>query len=228
MPGAILLLVVFGFIALLLGFSRWLARRHWAAAGNVAVAITLFAIAHVAWPAVMHLRTYEALPPRDTMVAQVSCERTGPRAFRLTLTRLPAGQMQVFEMTGDQWRLEARTLVWKDRAAQVGLPASYRFEQLSMRRLGATPPPDVRPESLPELPLAYALSDADEAGEDVWSQARTGDRWASQVDPRRVYGPWRPLADGARFDVWMKRPPGSADARLEALPANEAAAKALR
>lgn len=228
MPGAILLLVVFGFIALLLGFSRWLARRHWAAAGNVAVAILLFAIAHVAWPAVMHLRTYEALLPRDAMVAQVSCERTGPRTFRLTLTRLPAGRMQVFEMTGDQWRLEARTLVWKDRAAQIGLPASYRFERLSSRRLDATRSSGVPAEQPPELPASHALSDADEAGEDVWSQARTGRRWASQVDPRRVYGPWRPLANGARFDVWMERPSGSIDAQLQALPANEAAAKALR
>ena len=228
MLGALVLLVFFGIVALLLGFSRWLARRPWAAAGNVALAIFLFAIAHAYWPAVLHLRTYGRLATQDTMVAQVYVERTGPREFRLTLTRLPGGRMQVYEMNGDQWRLEARTLVWKGRAARAGVPSSYRFERLSGRFLHSERPADAAPEdTLAASPSGYSLSDPEETGEDVWSQARTGVRWTDQVEPGRVYGPWRPLADGARFDVWLKAAPGDATARLDARPANEAGAKAM-
>jgi hypothetical protein len=225
MHGVILLLVVFGLVALLLAFSRWLARRPWAAAGNVAIGLALFAIAHAYWPAVTNLRTYERLPTTNTLVAQVHCERTGPRAFRVTVTRLPDGRMQVYEMTGDEWRLEARTLIWQGRAERLGLPSSYRFERLSARYLHADRPVGEASETLPTPPTSYGLADADEIGEDVWSQARTGQRWSGQVEPGRVYGPWRPLADGARFDVWMSRPPGLPNARLDATAANEAGAK---
>jgi hypothetical protein len=78
MHGALVLLVAFGCIALLLGFSRWLAHRHWAATGNVAIGLVLFVIANAYWPATANLRSYERLRERPTLVAQLHCERTGP------------------------------------------------------------------------------------------------------------------------------------------------------
>lgn len=237
MLGVIALCVAFGLLALLLSLSRWLARRPWAAAGNLAVAVVLLLVAHVLWPPVLHLQTYESLRPR-ALVAQVHCERTGPSAYRVTLTRLPAGHMQVFEMSGDEWRLDVRTLVWTGQAAQLGLPDSYRLDRLSGRYLRtelaaeAAPTPAAAPAAEPAptllVPASYALSDAEEAGEDIWAQARTDSGWKDYVDARHAYGPWRPLADGARYDVAMTRAPGQAEAVLEARPANEAAAKAMR
>lgn len=226
MLAALYLIVLFGCIALLVGFSRWLAHRPWAAAGNVALALVLFAIAHAYWPAVLHLRTYEPLPA-NALVAQVYCERTGPQAWRVTLTRLPGGRMQVYELSGDQWRIDARTLVWKGRAAAFGVPSGYRFERLSARHLRPDAGEDGGDGPALRLPDGYALDDAEEVGEDVWSQARAGQRWVGDVDPGRAYGPWRPLADKARFDVWMTHARGAPDARLDARPANEAGAQAM-
>lgn len=232
MLGALLLVVIFGFVALLLGFSRWLARRPWAATGNFAIGVLLFAFAHAYWPAVLHLRTYEAMPT-EAMVAQVHCERTGPQTYRLTLTWLPQGRMQVYDIAGDEWRIDARTLVWRGTAAKLGLSPSYRFERLSARFLRAGKPASavkhandamMAPMRLPE---GYALSGPDEVGDDVWSQARTGQRWTDDVEPGRAYGPWRPLGDGLRYDVWMTHAPGALDARLEARAASEADVKAM-
>jgi hypothetical protein len=227
MLGALLVIVVFACVALLLGLSRWLARRPWAAAGNVTVGVMLFAIAHAYWPAVLHLQTYERMPD-DAMIAQVHCERTGPQTYRVTLTRLPSGRMQVYHLGGDQWRIDARTLVWNGRAASLGLPSSFRLERLSARhvRAGSTASVDTEPAAL-RLPGGYTLSEINEVGEDVWSQARAGQRWVESVEPRHAYGPWRPLADGARFDVWMTHAPGTSDARLDARPANEAGTGAM-
>jgi hypothetical protein len=237
MLGVIALCVAFGLLALLLSLSRWLARRPWAAAGNLAVAVLLLLVAHRLWPPVLHLQTYESMQPK-ALIAQVHCERTGPSAYRVTLTRLPAGQMQVFEMSGDEWRLDVRTLVWTGPAAQLGLPDSFRLDRLSSRYLHteqaveAKPTPASAPasESAPtrRIPASFALSDEEEAGEDIWAQARTDSGWKAHVDARRAYGPWRPLAGGARYDVSMTRTPGQADAVLDARPANEAAAKAMR
>jgi hypothetical protein len=237
MLGVIALCVAFGLLALLLSLSRWLAHRPWAATGNLAVAVLLLLAAHVLWPPVLHLRTYESMRPK-ALIAQVHCERTGPSAYRVTLTRLPAGQMQVFEMSGDEWRLDVRTLVWTGRAARLGLPDSFRLDRLSGRyvrtELAAetTPTPAAAPAAEPArtllVPASYALSDEEEAGEDIWAQARTDSGWKDHVDARHAYGPWRPLADGARYDVAMTRAPGQTEAVLEARPANEAAAKAMR
>ena len=221
MLGVIALCVAFGLLALLVALSRWLAHRPWAAAGNLAVGLGLLAFAHWLWPPVLHLQAYERMPAKSSLViAQVHCERTGPSAYRVTLTRLPAGRMQVLEMAGDEWRLDARTLVWTGRAANLGLPDSYRLDRLGARYTQA---------AAGTAPASYALSDEDEPGEDIWSQARTEDSaWSRRIDARHAYSAWRALADGARYDVALVRPPGAADPLLDARPANEAAAKAMR
>lgn len=219
MLGVIAVCVAFALLALLVSLSRWLAHRPWAAAGNLAVGLGLLVFAQWLWPPVLHLQAYEPMRSRPTVVAQVHSERTGPSSYRVTLTRLPAGQMQVLEMAGDEWRLDARTLVWIGRAAALGLPDSFRLDRLSARHLQA---------SASTPPASYALSDEDEPGEDIWAQARTGSQWRSRIDARHAYGPWQALADGARYDVALVRKPGLPEAVLEARPANEAAAKAMR
>lgn len=194
----------------------------------MATSALLFAIAHVYWPAAANLKSYERLRTQPTLVAQVRCERTGPQEFRVTLTRLPGGRMQVYQLHGDEWRLEARTLIWKGRAAGVGLHPGYRFERLAARNLHLPRPADAP--AGPPMPASdgFGLADADEAGEDVWAQARTGERWTSQVEPGRVHSAWRPLADGARFDVWMSYDAAKLMARVEATAGNKAGAEAMR
>lgn len=234
MIGAIVLCVVFGLFTLLLALSRWLAGRPWAAAGNVLLGIALLTVAQIAWPPVLHLRTYDRIPARG-LVAQVVCERTGPRSYRVTLTRLPAGRMQVFEVSGDEWRLDARTLTFSARATTLGLHPNYRLDRLSARYLAPITPADAETQGDPPTavapapaPTSYPLDDRDEAGEDLWAQVRTGSRWQADVEARHASGPWRPLAQGARFDVWMTRDGAAPGARIDALPANEAASKAMR
>lgn len=216
----LVVLVAFGFVALLLGFSRWLARRPWPAAGNLAVAVLLFLVVHRYWPAAVHLQTYDPAPVEGP-IAQVHSEQVAPRAYRVTLTRLPAGRMQVFELRGDEWRLEVRTLTWKNQAARVGLQPLVRLDRLGSRHLQHATE-DGRP-----APTSYPLADREDAGDDVWAQARTATRWESQADADRVYGPWRRLADGARYDVWLTGLHDGAKARIDARPGNSAAATAI-
>ena len=230
----IVVLVVFGLVALLLGMSRWLAARPWAAAGNLGIALVLLISALLLWPAAEDLQTYERLPPRKVLVAQVYCERAGRQAYRVTLTRMPNGRMQVFEMPGDEWRLGARTLVWKGRAAQVGLSPVYRLDRLSTRAVhaaeamvptSAATPPD---RSSNPAPTGYALHDDAASTEDVWAQVRTSVHWRTQADARFASGPWRQLADGARYDVWLTLGARDVEPRLDVQPGNAAAAKAMR
>jgi hypothetical protein len=206
--GVAVVVTGFALVALLLGWSRWLARRRLAAAGHVLMAISAASGALLMWSVLAGLQSYEPVP-HDQPIAALYLERTGTQAYRATLTRLPAGRVQVFELTGDQWRLEARTLDWQGLAAQLGLGRRYRLERLSTRA--------ARPLSRPEFPASsYGLGG--DAGNDLWAKGRTSPAWMRHVLGGHADGPWQPLADGALFTVRL-------DGKvLRVEPANQAAA----
>jgi len=212
MQAVALVLACFGGLTLLVALSRWLAGRKWASLGHVALSAVLLSAAAQLQPVAANLATYQRLPA-NAPVAQVYCERKASRTHRITLTRLPGGQMQVFEVTGDEWRIDARTLGWKGPAADLGLRPGFRLDRLSTRFLKAGQPEG-------EAPSSYALSE--ERGDDVWAQARTGTFWSGYAVADHAFGPWLPLAQGARYEVAF-------DAKgLKARASNEAAAKALQ
>jgi hypothetical protein len=142
-------------------------------------------------------------------VAELFFEQTGASRFRATLTRMPSGRMQVFELTGDQWRLDLRTLQWSERAAQFGPQARYRIERLASR-----PTESGQPVSVHELAVA---------GSPVPLLGRLGSaRGTPLLEARDRAGPWQPMANGARFQVRLTE--GGA---IEAEARNEAASDSL-
>jgi len=210
--GAVVVVTCFALVALLLAWSRWLAGRRLAAAGHVAMAIAAAAGALLMWSVTAGLESYEPVS-RGQPIAGLYVERTGSQGFRATLTRLPAGRVQVFELTGDQWRLEARTLDWKGLAAQIGLDRMYRLERLSTRA--------ARPLSGPET-AGSSFSLGTDAPNDLWARGRTSPGWMRYVHGGHADGPWRPLANGALFSIWLD------GAALRVDPANEAAVAAMK
>jgi hypothetical protein len=211
MQAVTLVLACFGGLVLLVALSRWLARRRWASLGHLALSLALLLAAAWLQPVVANLSTYQARR-FDGPVAQVFCERTASHAHRITLTRLPSGHMQVFEVTGDEWRIDARTLVWQGLAVELGLRPGFRLDRLSTRFVRT-------PELENAAPSSYALGE--EKGEDIWAQSRTGTAWSRYAVADHAYGPWLPLAEGARYEVWFEAK------GLVARPANESAAKAM-
>lgn len=207
-----MVLAVFGVIGLMLASSRWLAGRRLATAGHLLLGVTSAAGAMVLWPIAVNLETYDRLAP-DQAAAELYFEQIGSQRFRATLTRLPAGRVQVFELSGDQWRIDARILTWKDRAARLGFQPRFQLERLNARHTSRNVDPG-------QAVSGYSL-DGD-AGADLWAWSRGGPPWDRHVDARHAYGPWRPMANGARFEVRLR---GSS---LEADPINEAAAASLK
>ena len=212
MHGVAVVVTCFALLALLLAWSRWLARRRLAAAGHLAMAIAAAAGSLLMWSVTTGLESYEP-EPKGQPIAGLYVERTGSQRFRATLTRLPAGRIQVFELTGDQWRLEARTLDWQGPAAQIGLDRMYRLERLSTRAK--------RPLSSPETAGAR-FSLGTDAPNDLWARGRTSPAWMRHVRGGHADGPWTPLADAALFTIWLD---GQA-LRVDA--ANEAAVAAVK
>ncbi len=216
MRGVAVVLACFTLLALLLAWSRWLAGRKLATLGHVVLGVAAGWAALMLWSVTGSLVSYEPVI-RGQPVAELYLERVGSRNFRGTLTRLPGGRVQVFELTGDQWRLEARTLDWQGRAADLGLDPMYRLERLSTR---PQPASDARAAGDEPEPSRYTLSS--DSGEDLWAKARTSPSWMRHLQGGHADSPWRPLVDEARFTVWLAGP------ALRIEPANEAAATSAK
>lgn len=210
MHAVAVVLAGFALTALLLGWSRWLVRRRRAAAGHWLLAAVAATGSLMLWPLVADLETYDPLVNEMT-VAELHFEQTGSRQFRATLVRLPSGRTQVFELTGDQWRIDARTLEWQGTAAELGLRPVYRLERLATRH--SRPVAD----GGPATPMSFGLSAA--SGADLWARSRSSERWARHLSGRHAAGPWKPMANGARYVVRM------GNGTLRVVASNEAAAR---
>ncbi len=211
MLGAAFVLAFFALVALILAWSRRLAGHQLASAGHLALAIACATATAVTGSLASDFASYLRLDEQQP-VAEMFFERTGSRQFRATLTRLPEGRMQVFELPGDQWRIDARTLRWKNEAARLEWASRYRLERLSTRDTSADT----------GLEASVAGFDLNEdRGADVWTRSREGWAWSRQADAQVAYGPWRRMANGARFAVHLR------DGKLYTEPSNEAAAASV-
>ena len=103
------ILGLFGLAALLLAVSRLVAARQLAAAGYAALAVLLVC---ASWSPVALAADLASYQPRDRdrPIAEIYFEQVGTARYRATVTRLPGGRMQVFELARDAWRLDARTI----------------------------------------------------------------------------------------------------------------------
>ena len=200
-------LALFGVVAALLATVRSGRRRNASALGHAVLACVLLTAAVWLWPIGSGLEGYDYL--RDGQpVAELHFEQLEPTRFRVTMTRLPGGRMQVFDLAGHAWRVDARTLSWRGLAAKAGVAPRFQLDRLT--GLESARSTDV-------APLAtYELGDA--GGLQLWQRIRGAAYWRRLVEARQVYGPNAPMADGARFELTLS-------ARgLDARPINEAAA----
>jgi hypothetical protein len=200
-------LALFGVVATLLAIVRSGRRRKASALGHALLACALLTASIWLWPIGTGLQGYDYL--RDGQpVAALHFEQLEPARFRVTMTRLPGGRMQVFDVLGHAWRIDARTLNWRGVAARAGVAPRFQLDRLT--GLESARSTDV-------APLAtYELGDA--RGVQLWQRIRATAYWRRLVDARQVYGPNAPMVDGARFEITLS-------ARgLDARPINEAAA----
>ena len=201
----------FGLILLILAVQR-LRRARYLAAGSTALFGLLFlAVAGGFFIIALNLRTYSRLT-YEQPVAELVFEARGPQDFQAILTQIPSGSLQILQVNGDEWQMDARILKWRGWANLLGLNAQYRLERFSGRYR------DIEQErSAPRS--VYAL--ADNPGVDIWTLAANGSRWVPFVDA--VYGSatYMPMANGARYQVTLSQ------SGLLARPINDAASQAV-
>jgi hypothetical protein len=186
-----LILGLFGLVLLALACQRLLRARFIAALGSATFGLLLLTVGGLLFVLTLNLHTYARLTHEEP-VADLVFELVSPQRYRVTLTGVPNGEMQMLVLAGDEWQLDARVLKWQGWANVLGLDAQYRLERLSGRYR------DIEQERH-DTRTVYALSE--NPGIDLWTLRQQYPKWLSFVDA--VYGSatYMPMADGARYQV---------------------------
>jgi hypothetical protein len=165
----------------------------------------------------LDVQTYQRLT-YERPVATLTARQLGPKFFEVTVAEpaaegLPAPPPRVYQVHGDDWRLEARVLKWKGWASVLGLDSQYRLDRLSGRY-------EETEDELHAERSVYDLRPDPPSQIDFWKLARKSSRFAPMVDTLYGSGAFMPLADGGQYEVWITQ------SGLLARPVNEQARNA--
>lgn len=161
--------------------------------------------------AAFNLYTYQRLT-FEQPVAVLSFKQTGEQRFAARIEPANAPPRQ-YELSGDQWQLDARVLKWSGIANLLGLDAHFRLERLSGRYTAAE-------DERQRLRTAHHL--ASNRGLDVWRVAERYPGWMPLVDASYGSATYLPMADGARYTISLSQ------SGLIARPDNDIARRAGR
>ena len=163
--------------------------------GAVVVAITAAAVFLG-----LDVQTYRRVTYERPVVI-VEVHRAGPQLFNVTLTDPPSAgdplePTRSYQVHGDEWRIEARVLKWRPWANVLGLDTQYQLDRLSGRY-------DDTQSELYAPRSVYDLRPHPNSGLDLWLLARRYGSYAPVVDTLYGSGAFMPMADGARYEVWI-------------------------
>lgn len=189
--------------------------------GATAGGAALFA-ASVAALAGLNIQTYGRLT-YEQPVATLQLKQLGPQYFEATVTQPAMGEAHpatstVYPLHGDEWRVEAQVLKWKPWANVLGLDSQYRLDRLSGRYQSIE-------QEINGVRSVHSLRPVEDVGPlpwriDVWDAARKYRKWVDPVDTLYGGAAYMPMAEGARYEVWLTQ------SGLIARPANEQARNA--
>lgn len=181
----ILLAVPLGFIAIRLLLNIPLLKHF--LIGSVAVVCALLAITALlsAWD----LYSYRALLV-ETPVAAVQFRQQGPQHYEATV--VVGEESYHYQLFGDQWQLDARTIKWGSSMARLGFEPIYRLERIS-GRYQSLDDERKKPRSVHAIQVSEAL--------DVWQWLKRSESVLKFADAEYGSATYLPMANGARYQV---------------------------
>ncbi|WP_420471418.1 hypothetical protein [Brevundimonas sp. FT23042] len=180
------------------------------------------AAAMIATLLALDVQTYSRLT-FERPVATVTTRQIGPQYFEATVMQTANGEdlpaaTNLYPLHGDEWRIEAQVLKWKPWANVLGLNTQYRLDRLSGRYQS------IQQEINAERSVhPLAITDNDNGLPwkiSAWDAARKYRKYVDAVDTLYGGAAYMPMADGARYEVWITQ------SGLIARPVNDAARSA--
>lgn len=78
------------------------------------------------------LYTYHRLTD-EALIAELSFDRLGEQVYRASVSTGDLCRVELYQLHGDQWRIEAQFIKWKYWANLLGLDAMYRLDRIEGR-----------------------------------------------------------------------------------------------
>lgn len=185
------LLGFFGIALLALGSHRLMGARYWAAGGNILGGFAILAAGGLLYVLSLNLQTYTPFDS-ETVIAEISFNKIDTHSYRATLLRLPAGELQVFTLSGDEWQVEARVLEWQGWPNAFGLTRQFRLERIRGHNSTVDPKSPAH---------AYTLSS--NPGFDIWQWIAARPRKLAAVQAGFTRSAPAAMADNRRYRVAM-------------------------
>ncbi|NBB63050.1 hypothetical protein GVN18_27670 [Pseudomonas sp. ODNR1LW] len=173
----------------------------------------------------MNLQTYERLT-YERPVATLSLRQLGPQYYEVNLAQpTKGGEAEeagaLYPVHGDDWRIEAQVLKWKPWANVMGLDSQYRLDRLSGRYRSVEQELHGQRSA---YDLAAAASNARNGAVpfkvEAWDAIRRYRPYVDAADTLYGSAAYMPMADGARYEVWITQ------SGLVARPINDVARNA--
>ena len=124
-----LLIAGFGVLLIALGFQRQMQHAIFSGISYGITGTAMFLIGSLMFAIALNINTYERSPTAQPL-AQITIEKVEPHVFRINLMRIPSGDLQVFNMRGDTWRVTARQLSWSGWTQWIGMHSNTRLQNL--------------------------------------------------------------------------------------------------
>jgi hypothetical protein len=212
-----LTLIGFGVALIALSYQRHHHRRNLSASGHGIAGAVLFLSGTVLFALGLNFNTYDKLTP-DEVLAELSIEQTAPQTFQVRLMRIPAGDLQVFTLKGDHWRMQSQLLQWQGWSRWLGLNANIRLEQLSSSVETPLKPDKEKPNKKSQIPTAgnpstgnsYQLSP--NPGISLWDLKQQYPERLPTLNTQALQTELYPLEGGKRFHIELKN--GALTARI--------------
>ena len=128
-PALALLIAGFGVLLIALGFQRQMQHAIWSGVSYGVTGTLMTLTGGLMFAISLNINTYERSPTIQPL-AQISIEQSDARQFRVSLMRIPSGDLQVFQLRGDTWHLTARQLNWYGWTQLIGMHSNTRLETL--------------------------------------------------------------------------------------------------
>ncbi len=180
---------------------------------HTSIALLIFIVLLLAFS---NLNTYNRLV-YESDIAEVSIKQVAEQQFQIEFIDTAQSVVRIdqkyFQLSGDEWRLDARIIKWKGWANIIGLDSYYQLERLSGRYSDIE-----QANSL--LPSAYRLS-GPQKGVSIWKLKQLMKSKLPFLDAYFGQSVYLPMKDGARYQLSITQ------SGLVVRPANEVANQAL-
>ena len=185
-----IVLACFGVVLILLSYQRLVQHRIGSALGHGLGGAALFLLGALLFTVALNFNTYERWQT-DQPVAQLSFEKTGLHSYRVSLMRIPSGDLQVFNLNGDEWRVEAQQLSWSGWSQRLGLQAGIRLQYLLSSGKDA---------DKSKVATQYTLSR--NPGIDLWKLSEQHPQALRNLTVRLLRSDNMPLTDDLRYHLY--------------------------